>query len=96
MTRPDGHAALLALTRREDGTYQGRFRDTAQLGIYQVGVHVTASSPEGIRLTRERYFSGFIHKPKPRKGSLPPRKRYAPSKRWKKVNIADFLKRHGQ
>ncbi|WP_406661463.1 M64 family metallopeptidase [Methanolobus sp. ZRKC3] len=58
--RPDGVKRTIKLSRDENGAYHGIFKDTSLYGPYQAAVEASASSPQGIRLTRYRHFTGII------------------------------------
>jgi hypothetical protein len=92
MTRPGGGSELLKLDQKTDGTYGGRYRKTDQVGDYQCTAVVTAPSPMGMKLTRERHLTGFIAQPMPKKGKFPKKPAQKPHKHWKTVSIKEFLR----
>jgi hypothetical protein len=91
VTQPNEATTVISLERQPDGTYHGRYRETDLTGSYHFSAIVTARTPQGMELTRERHLTGFIAKQRLRKGKFPPRPRLKPHKHWKSIPIREVL-----
>ena len=61
--RPDDVVRTIILERDELGSYRREFTDTALVGPYLAIADVSATSPEGNRITRYRQMTGIIFLP---------------------------------
>jgi len=64
ITRPDGIKRVLTLAADAHGVYRGIFTDTGLVGRYLVSADVSATTPQGHRVTRHRQMGGLIFVPR--------------------------------
>jgi hypothetical protein len=77
ITQPDNYVRLVTLNATQDGEYRTVFTHTSLPGRYLVSAEVTATTPQGVIVTRARYMTGMIvyskeTADKPDQGGKPP------------------------